>query len=220
MGVLVVDDHPCVRMALSSIVESRTEIELLGEAASGDQALVLAERKRPSLIICDLEIRGFLRGTELLRMLKALPWRPQVIVFSGSRDSNEVVSALMSGADSFVHKGIAIPELLRAIERTLQGEKVLLLEGESAPKDALDHVHRKYFMTEREAEVLLLLLRRFSNEEIAEELTLARQTVKNHVSRVFRKVGVTNRRELRCAIGDTALTARGRYRQRSVRMAG
>lgn len=119
------------------------------------------------------------------------------MAFSASYSPREVVAALSSGIDSFVHKSTGMPDLLRAIEKTYQGESVWLFGHETVlAETSTPSVASDASLTEREGEVLVLLLRRFSNEEIAEELTLARQTVKNHVSNVFRKVGVNNRREL------------------------
>lgn len=201
MGVVVIGSHPCTRMALSELIESQTSLTLKGETATADQGICQIKRERPDLVISDLEPRQGCEGADFLRAIKTLPWSPRIMVFSASRDPAEVLEALSSGADSFVHKSTPMHEVLLAIEKTGRGESVLLLERDAAPEgQPLQRIAWQHELTEREGEVLLLLLRRLTNEEIADELVLARQTVKNHVSRIFRKLGVDNRHGLRGAI--------------------
>lgn len=204
----MIGSHPCTRMALSELIESETSLALKGETATADQGLCQVKRERPDLVISDLEPCQGREGVDFLRAIKTLPWGPRIMVFSASRDPAEVLKALSSGADSFVHKSTPMHEVLLAIEKTERGESVLLLERDAAPEgQPLQQIALQHELTEREGEVLLLLLRRLTNEEIADELVLARQTVKNHVSRIFRKLGVDNRHGLRDAIRRASRSA-------------
>nr|WP_245600941.1 response regulator transcription factor [Streptomyces sulphureus] len=185
---------------MGSLIASGTTLKFLGESASASEGIAQVQYLRPSLVISELEPLRGPRGCELLWCINSMPWSPRLMVFSATRDPAEVVAALSCGADSFVHKSIPTTEVLQAIERTNRGESVLALEGDSIPDETLPKVIARHLLTDREGEVLRLLLGRCSNGEIASALSLTQQTVKNYVSRVFRKIGVKSRRQLRDSI--------------------
>ncbi|MFD7508715.1 LuxR C-terminal-related transcriptional regulator [Streptomyces sp. NPDC059853] len=196
MGAIIVDRHPCVRMALTALMTTRTEIPVLADV-DHDQEIEGMTMTESTLVISGLSLSGPHPGAAFLRRLTAGARRPRVLVFSAADDQTEVMAALSLGADSFVHKSTSCTDLVNAIERTYDGERVWLFDRSSwCPPTPGGRMPTQPSLTHRENQVLSLLLRRFSNEEIAEELGLARQTVKNHVSSVFRKFGVRTRREL------------------------
>ncbi|NGO13699.1 response regulator transcription factor [Streptomyces sp. HC44] len=194
---MIVDSHPSMRLALSTLVESHLHMPVVSAAATVEQALSEIQQKRPSVVITELQLDGRHTGAALCRRVHSLPLRPRVMVFSGCSASSEVAAVLTSGADSFVHKSASVAELVDAIRQTARGRRVWLF-GEVAQRGQPTlRAHSPLTpLTEREEQILALLLRRYTNAEIAQELTLAGQTVKNHVSNILHKVGIRNRREL------------------------
>ena len=202
MGVMIVDSHPSMRLALRTLIESELEMPVVSTAATAHYALSEIQQKRPSVIITELLLGDIGEGAALCRRVHSLPLRPRVMVFSSCSSPNEIATVLTSGADSFVHKSASIAELVDAIRRTARGQRVWLFRedgqrGDPAglPLTPLIPVTPLTPLTAREEQILALLLRRYTNAEIAQELALAGQTVKNHVSNVLQKVGIRNRRE-------------------------
>jgi DNA-binding NarL/FixJ family response regulator len=197
MGVMIVDSHPSMRLALSTLIESHLRMPVVSSAATAEQALAELQPKRPSVIVTELQLTGAHSGATLCRHVHGLSLRPRVMVFSASSSSSEVAAALTSGADSFVHKSTAVTELVDAIRQTARGQRVWLFgEANRHGEPVRRTLSPLTPLTEREEQILALLLRRYTNAEIARELTLAGQTVKNHVSNILHKVGIRNRREL------------------------
>lgn len=197
MGVMIVDSHPSMRLALNTLIESRLRMPVVCSAATADQAYAALQRLRPSVLVTELQLGDTHGGAALCRRAASLPVRPRVMVFTGSSSPNEVAAALISGADSFVHKSVSIAELVDAIRQTACGRRVWLLDDTARQREVnRECVSPLSPLTEREEQILTLLLRRYTNEEIAQELMLAGQTVKNHVSNILHKVGIRNRREL------------------------
>lgn len=201
MGVMIVDGHPSMRLALSTLVESRLRMPVVSSVATMEQALSEMRHSPPSLIVAELQL-GHGResetysGADLCRHVRALPLRPRILVFSGCCSTSALAAALTSGADSFVHKSISVAELVDAIRQTARGQRVWLLSDSMQRGPARQALSPLSPLTEREEQILELLLRRYTNAEIAQELTLAGQTVKNHVSNILHKVGIHSRREL------------------------
>ncbi|WP_232270911.1 response regulator [Streptomyces gobiensis] len=197
---MIVDSHPSMRLALSTLVESRLQMPVVSAVATANQALSEIQQKRPSVIVTELQFGDTRQGATLCRHVHSLPLRPRVMVFSGCSSSKEVAAILTSGADSFVHKSASIPELVDAIRQTARGQRVWLFgEDGRRGEPARQTLAPLTPLTVREEQILALLLRRYTNAEIAQELALAGQTVKNHVSNILHKVGIRNRRELfRC----------------------
>ncbi|MEV1079219.1 response regulator transcription factor [Streptomyces sp. NPDC050211] len=206
MGVMIVDSHPSMRLALSTLVESHLRMPVVCSAATVEQAYAALLSQRPSIVVTELELGAAHEGAALCRRARSLPLRPRVMVFSGSSSPDQVAAALTSGADSFVHKSASVTELVDAIRQTACGRRVWLL-GDTGRRQESDRrrISPLTPLTEREEQILALLLRRYTNDEIARELTLAGQTVKNHVSNILHKVGIRNRREL--FLDQSALSA-------------
>lgn len=209
MNVLVVDGHPLVRQALSDLLETWPEADRVHQAESTDEAVRILTDHAVDLLVSELQLRGELDGADLCRRAKMLPRPPRVLIYSGTNSPWALSSTLSAGADSFAHKSIGSSELLDIIEQTRKGQRLWVLgDGADQPgPDTTAVVTTHPAMTRREQEVLSLVLRRYTNEEIAHQLSLAHQTVKNHVSSVLRKLGVASRRELfRSAAPTTACT--------------
>lgn len=193
--VVVVDGHPAMRSGIAAVFLS-AGFRVVGEAASGEEGVELAREERPDLVVLGLNPRGEVEGVEATGRLKALPASPRVLVHTAYNYPEDVSACFLAGADSFLHKSLAREELVEAARLTAAGdpvwrpgEQVGEARGSAAPR--LDGN-----LTGREKEVLALLLRRYTNTEIADALYIEAQTVKNHVSRVLRKCGVGSRGEL------------------------
>lgn len=197
MRVLVVEDHPTMRFGVSSLLDLAGGLEVVGEAADAGGTLRLVDEVDPDVVLLDLRLRDGPSGIELCREIKGFPDPPRVLVYTAYNSEDDVSSALLSGADGFLHKGLDHELLPDALRRTCEGEQVWLLgsEIEEAKEQVLDAPEAS-LLTKREREVLTLVLKRYTNAEISEALSISLQTTKNHVSSILRKLGKHSRREL------------------------
>ena len=194
---LVVDEQPLIRYALRTLIESAGECQEIAEAGSGAEALAKCRRVHPDLVITELTLTGERVGIGICRFAKRALRGTAVLVLTADSSPSAVAAALNAGADSFVHKSAGDRVVGEAIRRTRAGERTWLVGAETAPQPTPPpSPPDSPPMTSREEEVLALVLCRRSNDEIADQLHLARQTVKNYVSCVLRKLGFTSRRDL------------------------
>lgn len=198
MKVLLVDTHPTMRLGVRAILEREEDVDLVEEAESLKGALEICEDHDPDVVVLDLDLKGEGSGTKLCGEIKARPEPPRVVVHT-ARGSEEdaFLSLRLSGADSYVHKSEEPTKLLETIRETHAGRKVWLLgDGESSANGGTAPESGVLSLTPREKEVLGLLIKRHTNSEISAELSISLQTVKNHVSNILKKFGVSSRTEL------------------------
>ncbi len=197
--VLVVEDHPIVRLGLVTALGLEEDVEVVGEATDTSGALRLTEELEPDLAIVDLRLRGGESGVELCRRMKSFPAPPRVLVYTAFNSREEVQSCLMVGADSYVYKGEGPDKLREAVKETSAGKRMWLLGGEEErTSPSPEAVAEESSLTSKEREIYeLLLLGDYSNSRMAQELRLSKSTIKTHVSHVYTKLGVSNREELR-----------------------
>jgi DNA-binding NarL/FixJ family response regulator len=200
--ILIADDHPLFRGGLRSLLESVPETEVVGEAASGEEAVQLARTLAPDVVVMDLNMPD-LNGIEATRQIVAETTNVHVLVMTMHEDDEAVFAALRAGARGYQLKGAVQAETLRAISAVANGEAILgpaiaaRLErylsapATAAPSDAFPQ------LTDRELEVLHLLAERLSNAEIAAKLFLSQKTVRNYVSGILAKLNVADRAEAR-----------------------
>ncbi|MFK0244659.1 response regulator [Amycolatopsis azurea] len=193
--MLVVDDQPLIRYALTSLLQDSAGVEAVAEAASEPEALWQCEKRHPDMVITELSIWGEPAGTAICQFVKEHFEHATVLVFAGDASPSAIATALNAGADSFVHKSASGGQVMSAVRSTLAGQRVCLQAG-GTPPAVSEAVQFTSLMTRREEEILALVLYRWSNDEIAEELHLATQTVKNYVSRILQKLGFGSRRDL------------------------
>jgi NarL family two-component system response regulator LiaR len=193
--VLVVDDHAVVRQGLRALLELQDGIEVVGDAADGDEGVDAATRLRPDVILMDLVMRR-LDGVSAMRQLRERLPQVRVIVLTSFLDDDKLLPALRAGAAGYLLKTAEPQEVVRAVRTAHAGQTVLdpvvaaRLVETLATDDRGDPIDR---LTPREREVLVLIGRGYANKRIALELGLAEKTVKTHVGRVLAKLGVSDR---------------------------
>ena len=193
--VLVVDDHDMVRMGLKAFIKAQQDLELVGEARSGEEALAACRRDTPDVVLMDL-VMPDLSGAETTRRLRANWPQVQVIALTSFEEQDLVRDVLQAGAISYLLKNVSMSELAAAIHKAHAGRSTLAPEAAHALINHVNHEAQPGTdLTSREQEVLKLLVDGLSNPQIADRLTISRSTARAHVSQILSKLGVTNRAE-------------------------
>ncbi|NUR61841.1 MAG: response regulator transcription factor [Catenulispora sp.] len=198
--VLIADDQALVRSGFRMILEARDDLEVVGEAGDGEEAIRLAARTRPDVVLMDVRMPG-LDGVAATARLTATADPPRVIILTTYDLEEPLYAALRAGASGFLLKDARPADLVQAIRVVAGGEALLaptatrrlldrFLATEPAPIASARGLEE---LTEREREVLTLLARGASNAEIATQLTVTEATVKTHVSAILRKLQVRDR---------------------------
>jgi NarL family two-component system response regulator LiaR len=193
--VLVADDHPLVRQGLRAYLSLQPDLEVVGEATGGDEAILRARALGPDVVLMDLLMPG-LDGVEAMRRLGDEAPACRVVVLTSAADEDHVLAAMRAGASGYVLKDAPPADVVAAVRRAVEGGAVIdpnvapVLLREARRERARDPLEA---LTRREREVLALVARGLPNKRIAAELGVAEKTVKTHVSSVLRKLGVHDR---------------------------
>jgi DNA-binding NarL/FixJ family response regulator len=193
--ILLVEDHPIVRLGLRTAIEAEPDMTVAGEAETPEEAVRAVAELRPDLVILALRLEGERSGPEVCRALKARPRPPAVLVYTAFDSAADASASYLAGADGFLHRRTAPDRLLTSIRDTHAGRRVWV-PREQVPAGSAPGADPSAELTAREREVLGLILLRCSNAEIAERLGLRLPTVKSHVRGLLRKLGARSRREL------------------------
>jgi DNA-binding NarL/FixJ family response regulator len=204
--LLIVDGEPIVRFGLRQLFASDPTLAVVGEAATPRDALVIADRCPPDLVILDVDLgRGDAAGVELARMLLERHRGVRVLVLTGCRDREVMLRTMRLGVHGYVRKGADTADVVRAVHTLLRGESVFD-SGATAPGATLDVIRDEdrppvrglgsAMLTERENQVLRLLAVGMSNREIGRRLVISEATVKFHVRNLRDKLDVRRRTEI------------------------
>ncbi|SDS46460.1 response regulator [Microbacterium paraoxydans] len=189
--ILLVDDHPIVRAGVRSLFDRRDDAEVVGEAASGEEAVVLARHLRPDVVLCDLRLGVGMDGVQTTAALRALDPAPAVLILTTFDRDAQILGAIEAGAAGYLLKDIAPEDIVRAVRQAASGGQALTPELTARVGRALRAPRVQ--LTGRELDVLRLLDTGASNREIAKALFVTEATVKTHLVHVFEKLGADSR---------------------------
>jgi DNA-binding NarL/FixJ family response regulator len=189
--ILLVDDHPVVRLGLRALFDQEDDLTVVGEAATADEADVAARDLRPDLVLMDLQLGRAGNGADVTQAIRSAPDAPPVLILTNYDTDGDIIRSIEAGASGYLLKGAPPDELLLAVRSAAAGESALappiasrLLERLRTPQTSL---------STREIEVLERVAAGRSNTEIARELVITEQTVKSHLVHVYTKLGVSSR---------------------------
>lgn len=189
--VLLVDDHPVVRSGLRAVLDSAETVQVVGEAATGEEALTLATLLHPDVVLCDLRLGPGIDGIQTTSALRALDPVPAVLILTTFDRDAEILGAIEAGAAGYLLKDVAPEVIIEGIHRAAKGDMFLtpdlanrVLKGMRNPLPRL---------TDREIEVLRLMATGAANKDIARALYVTEATVKSHIAHIFTKLDVDSR---------------------------
>jgi NarL family two-component system response regulator LiaR len=193
--VLVVDDHTMVRRGLATFLKVFDDLVMVGEAASGQEAIQLCDKLQPDVVLMDM-VMPDMDGATATRLIRKQSSQVQVLALTSFKEEILVQSALQAGAIGYLLKDVSVDELAQAIRAAHAGRSTLSPEAAQAlvhatsqpPAPGID-------LTERELEVLALMVEGLNNTQVAARLTISPSTVKSHVSSILAKLGVASRTE-------------------------
>ncbi len=196
--VLLADDHQLVRSGLAALLAGTEDIEVVGTAANGVEAVEMARQTSPDVVLMDL-VMPVMDGVEATRRLVAELPQTQVVVLTSFSDQERILAALDAGAIGYLLKDVDPAELVRGVRAAARGESPLhpkaarSLLSSRTPRPEARTERPNVELTPREAEVLALLRQGLANKQIARALGISQATVKAHLTSVFQRIGVTDR---------------------------
>lgn len=191
--VMIVDDHSVVRSGLGAFLMVVNDLELVSEASSGEDAIQKAAEIQPDVILMDLKMPG-MGGVAAIRAIKHNEPKIKIIALTSYIDDGLVQGALQAGANGYLMKNVQTEELANAIRSAAVGRMTLSPEASEALSESSEYpVIPAEDLTDRERDVLRLLIDGLSNNEIAERLIISPSTVKYHIGNIYTKLGVDSR---------------------------
>ncbi len=193
--ILIVDDHSVVRSGLGAFLQVFDEFELVGEASNGREAVEACAVSQPDIVLMDL-VMPQMDGAKATKIIREKFPDIRVIVLTSFKEDNLVEDALSAGAIGYLLKNVSADQLADAIHSAMLGRPTLAPEATQALINASGRRNSPSIdLTDREKEVLLLMIDGLSNAEIAEKMIISKSTVKFHVSNILSKLGVSRRTE-------------------------
>ncbi len=196
--LLLTDDHLVILQGLRAFLETQSDLEIVGEATSGEEAIALSQEHAPDVVLMDLLMPG-IGGIAATRQIKQISPRTQIIILTSFHEDSQILPAIQAGALSYLLKDVKPLELIAAIRKAARGEAVLhpfvatrLMQSlQTKPTTNSDGVTTE--LSKRELEVLRLIAEGITNAEIAERLFISEKTVKSHVSNILSKLHLADR---------------------------
>ncbi|MBM7586351.1 DNA-binding NarL/FixJ family response regulator [Bacillus pakistanensis] len=194
--ILIADDHHVVRRGLVFFLKTQKDIEIVGEAKNGEEAVKLAQELNPDLILMDL-VMPVMDGIKATKLIKNKHPEIEIMMLTSFSDQDHVIPAIEAGAAGYQLKDIEPDELVRSIRKLLDGENSLHPKATTHLLSRISRSHQPphlvHELTKREREVLVELSKGKSNKEIASSLYITEKTVKTHISNIFAKLEVSDR---------------------------
>jgi DNA-binding NarL/FixJ family response regulator len=200
--IVVADDVPVVRLGVCRLIESEPEVELVGEAKDGREALDLVRELSPDLLLLDLQMPE-LSGLEVMEELGPNPKGLKIAVLTGSSETRDVLRAFELGARGVIAKDVPPQEIIHGIRAVFDGQYWLagrpipnLVQTLERLREDAARPFRQFGLTPREAEIVSEIVKGLTNKELAAKLRISEDTIKRHLSNIFDKVGASHRLEL------------------------
>jgi two-component system, NarL family, response regulator LiaR len=217
-SILIADDHEVVRNGIRSYLETITDFHVVGEAASGEEALSQVAELIPDIVLLDLIMPG-MDGIETTRRVKQTSPRTQVVVLTSYHEDVHIFPALKAGAISYILKDMKMEKLVDVLHRAVQGEVTLHprvaarvlqnIRGENGEEQPLFTE-----LTDRETDVLKLIASGLTNSQIAEKLVISENTVKGHVSNILSKLHLADRTQVAVYAWQQGIVNRNNVREK------
>jgi two-component system NarL family response regulator len=188
--ILIVDDHPVVRAGLTSMLGTQAELEVIGSASSGEEALSKLQHAAPDVLLLDLRMHG-MSGVETLLAMKRAAHDTRVIILTSFETDEDIYRAVQAGAQGYLLKDTGLREMVEAIRTVHAGKRYI-------PRDIAARLAERMMRTDltpREIEILKLVSKGPTNKEIGRALGISENTVKNHVNSIIEKLEVSDRTE-------------------------
>ena len=198
--ILIADDHPILRDGLRKLLEAEQDFVVAGEASNGHEALQFTQQLEPDMLLLDLVMPG-VPCLEVLRSLTASSLATRILLLTASIEPDDFVKALQLGARGVVMKDVASQLLMKAIRKVMEGQYWIGSEGVSGLVDTFraqmfESKERRFGLTPRELAIVTTVTTGLTNKEIAQRFSLSEETVKHHLTKIYTKLGVSNRLEL------------------------
>ncbi|QCQ93145.1 response regulator [Rhodococcus sp. SGAir0479] len=191
ISVLLVDDHLVVRAGLRALLDSQPDIDVVGEADTGEDAVAIAVERAPDVVMMDLALGAGIDGVEAIRRIRSARHDQPVLVFTTYDTDADVVRALDAGAIGYLLKDSAPQDIFGALRDAVAGRSAL---SPPVASRVLDRMRRPdQALTAREAELLTLLAEGLTNKELGKRLFISEATVKTHLAHIYAKLGVDSR---------------------------
>lgn len=194
--LLLVDDHSLVRQGIKQILELEEDLEVIGQASDGEEAIKKAQELKPDIILLDINMPK-LNGINTLRKLKDIDTTTKVIMLTFYEDREYIFETLNLGVNGYILKDAESESLIKAIRDVYNGSSYIhpsiAMEVIKKTENKDNHEEEKSKLTKREYEVLILIAEGLNNRKIADRLYISEKTVKNHVSNIFKKIKVNDR---------------------------
>ncbi|MDO5676268.1 MAG: response regulator transcription factor [Propionibacteriaceae bacterium] len=189
--VLLVDDHPVVRGGVAALLSGEDGIEVVGAAASGEEALALVERENPDVVLCDLRLGEGLDGVGVTEAVRRRPNPPSVLILTTYDNDSDIARAVLAGAAGYLLKDAQPEEIVRGIADAAAGHLVLSSDLQGRVVERMSQGVPQ--LSARELDVLRLVAEGLTNREIAKQLFISEGTVKTHLVHAFAKLDADSR---------------------------